>query len=78
MVSIGSRSGYVLGSCTGRVLIILKSFCDETDEVVVTGKLLCSPSRETRPVRQTSRRNTAGSLLNSPLEESAPTVSLPS
>ncbi|XP_078342492.1 uncharacterized protein LOC144628287 isoform X2 [Oculina patagonica] len=36
-------------------------------------KLLYSPSREHRPVRQTSRRNTAGSLLNSPLEESAPT-----
>ncbi|KAJ7379357.1 Lsd1/2 complex PHD finger containing protein Phf2 [Desmophyllum pertusum] len=39
-------------------------------------KLLYSPSREYRPVRQTSRRNTggstAGSLLNSPLEESAP------
>lgn len=35
-------------------------------------KLLCSPSLEVRPVRQTSRRSTTGSLLNSPLEESAP------
>lgn len=41
-----------------------------------SGKLLYSPSREFRPVRQTARRNTAGSLLNSPLEESAPVVSI--
>ena len=42
----------------------------------VSGKLLCSPAKEFRPVRQASRRNTAGSLLNSPLEESAPAVRL--
>ena len=40
-----------------------------------TGKLHCSPSREERPVRPKSRRATTGSLLNSPVEESAPEVS---
>ena len=40
-----------------------------------TGKLHCSPSREERPVRPKSRRTTTGSLLNSPVEESAPEVS---
>lgn len=35
-------------------------------------KLFYSPAKEFRPVRQTSRRNTAGSLLNSPLEETPP------
>ena len=39
-----------------------------------SGKLLCSPAKEFRPVRQASRRNTAGSLLNSPLDETPPTV----
>ena len=42
----------------------------------LSGKLLYSPAKEFRPVRQASRRNTAGSLLNSPLEETAPTVGL--
>ena len=40
----------------------------------VQGKLFYSPAKEFRPVRQTSRRNTAGSLLNSPLEETPPAV----
>ncbi|XP_068758652.1 lysine-specific demethylase 7A-like [Montipora capricornis] len=41
-------------------------------------KLLCSPAKEFRPVRQASRRNTAGSLLNSPLDETPPTGPLTS
>lgn len=41
----------------------------------LSGKLLYSPSREFRHVRQTARRNTAGSLLNSSQSASALNVS---